>query len=50
MKTYKVTIITDCHAQHNMKFRNLLPIEARSIVKLARKSGCSLIVVREEKR
>ena len=49
MKTYKVTIFRDCHAAHNIKFRNLALLEAQSIKRLAEKSY-SLVTMKEEKQ
>lgn len=48
MKRYKVTIFKDCHAAHNIKFRDLSELEAQSIKRLAIKQR-HLVTVREEK-
>lgn len=48
METYKVTIIKDCHAAHNIKFSNLTLLEAQSIERLAKKSN-KLVSMRREK-
>ena len=37
MEKYRVTIFKDCHASHNVKFRNLAKLEAESVVRLAKK-------------
>lgn len=48
MEKYRVTIFKDCHASHNVKFRNLAKLEAQSIERLARKSH-HLVSVREDR-
>lgn len=48
METYRVTIFKDCHAAHNVKFRNLALLEAQSIERLAKKSN-QLVSMRREK-
>lgn len=47
-KSYKVTVFVDCHAAHNIKFRNQSKLEADSIKRLANKFN-HLVSVREEK-
>lgn len=46
MKRFKVTIFTDCHAAHNIEFKNLALLEAQSIKRLAEKSY-GLVMMRE---
>jgi len=46
-KSYRVTIFVDCHAAHNIKFRNQSRLEADSIKRLAQKLN-HLVSVREE--
>ena len=48
MKTYRVIIFRDCHAAHNIKFRNQSALEAESIRRLAIKEH-HRVTVREEK-
>ena len=48
MNRYGVTIIKDCHAAHNVRFRDLALLEAQSIKRLAEKSRY-LVSMREEK-
>ena len=47
MERYKVTIFKDCHAAHNIKFRDLSELEADSIKRLAKKFNY-LVSVRKE--
>lgn len=49
MKTYRVTIFRDCHAAHNIRFRNLAKLEADSVERLARRCGYNLVTVKEER-
>lgn len=45
--SYKVTIFVDCHAAHNIKFRNQSQLEADSIKRLANKFNYPVSVRKE---
>lgn len=47
MEKYKVTVIKDCHAAHNVSVRNLASLEKDSVVMLAKKSNYLVSVRRE---